>query len=455
MPESPLTATLAELAATAQPGPAQLERARLLLADYLAVASAGAGADSARAARAALLGSSPGPAPVFGEAVGAAVRDAAPMNGISTHSLELDDTHEPSSSHPGTVIWTALLAAGAAWPATTATVLASAVAGYQVMASLGELLGPAELYAQGVHPTAICGVFGAAAAAGRLAGLDSAALRQAFGIALSLSAGSMAYLSEGAWTKRMHSGTAAAGGVLAVELATAGFTGPLDAFGDRYGLMHIYGGLRPPEHVTKVLAHAQELPAMQETSIKFHPCCRYMHGVMDLLAAYRSDGGRTDGLARIDCGVLSAGMGLVGEPLQRKRAVANMVDAQFSMPFGAALALTRGSSSLRDFQQAGRLAAELRPLMDLTVMHTSPALDAAYPAQWGAEVTLTFTDGERVELHTPAFRGSPGWPAGPGDVTAKAAGLVGESAAARLGEMIGALGDDQRLEPAAVVRSWR
>lgn len=451
MPESLVTAALAELATTAAVGQAGLDRARLLLADYLAVASAGAAADSAAAARGALLAGPAGPAAVFGTDLRAAVRDAALLNGISAHSLELDDTHEPSSSHPGTVIWTALLAAGSTWPAPATAVLASAVTGYQVMASLGELLGPAELYRQGLHPTAVCGVFGAAAAVGRLAGLDAAELRRAFGIALSMSAGSMAYLSEGAWTKRMHSGTAAAGGILAVELAAGGFTGPLDAFGDRYGLMHICGGIRPQARADAVLAHAAGLPAVHETSIKFHPCCRYMHGVMDLLAAYRSGGGRTEGLTRIDCGVLSGGLGLVGEPLARKRAVTNMVDAQFSMPFGAALTLATGQSSLADFQDAGGLAPRLQPLMDMAEMHTSPALDAAYPAQWGAEVTLTFAGGETVDLHTAAFRGSPGWPAGRQEVAGKAAGLLGEAAAGRLLAAVDALGDDGPVPVTALI----
>ena len=210
-----VTTALADLAAAGRPGLPERDRARLLLADYVAVATAGAGSDSARRARDALLPGSAGPAVVLGTGQSAAPRDAALLNGISAHSLELDDTHEPSSSHPGTVIWSALLAAAAgAAPGLTA-VLDSAVVGYQVMASLGELLGPAELYRQGVHPTAICGVFGAAAAAGRLMSLDAETMRQAFGIALSLSAGSMAYLSDGAWTKRLHSGSAAAGGLLA------------------------------------------------------------------------------------------------------------------------------------------------------------------------------------------------------------------------------------------------
>jgi 2-methylcitrate dehydratase PrpD len=446
--ETSLTAQLAQLAAAAQPAPPDRERARLLLADYLAVATAGAAADSARSARDALLPASSGPAPVLGTAQPAAVRDAALLNGISAHSLELDDTHEPSSSHPGTVVWTALLAAAATRPPTVAALLDSAVVGYQVMASVGELLGPAELYRQGVHPTAVCGVFGAAAATGRLAALQPATIRRAFGIALSLAAGSMAYLSDGAWTKRLHSGSAAAGGILAAELAAGGFTGPMDAFADRNGLMQIYGGPRPESRQHDVLSRAAGLRAVHETSVKFHPCCRYMHGVMDLLAAYRAGGGRTAGLTRIDCGILSGGMGLVGRPLDRKRIVTNMVDAQFSMPFGAALALARGRSDLQDFQNANQVVLELQPWMDRTEMHTSEALDAAYPARWGAEVTLSFADGERVELRTEAFRGSPGWPAGRPEVAEKAAGLLGAAAAARLLADLDALADDHRLDPA-------
>jgi 2-methylcitrate dehydratase PrpD len=441
-----LTLSLAELAATASPASADHERARLLLADYLAVATAGATADSARAARDALLPASTGPAAVLGTGQSAAVRDAALLNGISAHSLELDDTHEPSSSHPGTVVWTALLAAGSARPPTLVQLLDGAVVGYQVMASVGELLGPAELYGQGVHPTAVCGVFGAAAAAGRLAGLDPTAIRRAFGIALSMAAGSMAYLSDGAWTKRFHSGSAAAGGILAVELSAGGFTGPMDALDDPNGLMQIYGGIRPEPRGRDVLRRAAVLGAVHETSVKFHPCCRYMHGVMDLLAAHRGDGGRTDGLTRIDCGVLSGGMGLVGRPLERKRRVGNMVDAQFSMPFGAALALARGRSDLQDFQNAPQVAADLQPWMNLTQMHTSKALDAAYPARWGAEVTLSFADGQTIELHTEAFRGSPGWPAGRREIADKAAGLLGATAAQRLLADLDALDPDSRVD---------
>jgi 2-methylcitrate dehydratase PrpD len=156
-------------------------------------------------------------------------------------------------------------------------------------------------------------------------------------------------------------------------------------------------------------------------------------------------------VTRIDCGVLSGGMGLVAEPAGRKRTVTNMVDAQFSMPFGAALTLSRGSSSLADFQNADILATELQPLMDLTWMHTSAELDAAYPARWGAEVKLSFADGQTVELSTPAFRGSPGWPAGRAEIGAKAAGLLGQAAAARIFAAVDALGGRELFDPGPVV----
>jgi hypothetical protein len=66
-------------------------------------------------------------------------------------------------------------------------------------------------------------------------------------------------------------------------------------------------------------------------------------------------------------------------------------------------------------------------------------------------VTLSFADGESVELHTPAFRGSPGWPAGQEQVAAKAAELLGEAAAARLRAAVQALGDGGPFAPAALI----
>ena len=88
--------------------------------------------------------------------------------------------------------------------------VAASVVGYEVMTRIGMAATVQGQYDRGFHPTGTTGVFGAAAAASRLLGLDAASMRSALGISLSLAAGSMAFLVDGAWTKRLHPGWARA-----------------------------------------------------------------------------------------------------------------------------------------------------------------------------------------------------------------------------------------------------
>jgi 2-methylcitrate dehydratase PrpD len=408
-----------------------LDRARLLLYDYLVVARRGALADSSLAARAALadeIGS--GPARLEGTDQSASARTAALLNALAAHAIELDDTHEPGSLHPGVAVWPAVLAVAQQTAARPAEVLHAAIAGYGVMCHVARVLGGAAAYARGFHPTGVCGVFGAAVGAGVLLGLDEQQMQHALGIAATGAAGSMEYLTDGAHTKRLNPGLAAANGILAARLASAGFRGPVQALEGQFGFLHSYGdtGSR----------HRLELPfditaGVHETSIKLYPCCRYMHGCMDLLIdlAVEHDLAPADVLG-IGCGVLSAGQRLIAEPLDSKRAAHSQVDAQFSMPFGAALALTRRGATLEDFEQASDVANELRPLMSRVECFTAPALDALYPESWPAEVWVRTSGGEVLRHFAPGTRGSPAFPATWADVEAKASRLIGEDAATTL-----------------------
>src|SRR3546814_12083117 len=85
--------------------------------------------------------------------------------------------------------------------ASGADVLAAIVAGYEVTCRIGLALPAGDHYARGFHPTATCGAFGAAAAAGRVFGLSAEGIEAALGIALSQAAGSLQFLVDGAWTQ--------------------------------------------------------------------------------------------------------------------------------------------------------------------------------------------------------------------------------------------------------------
>src|SRR5579875_519790 len=169
--------------------PATLARVQNHLLDTLGNALGGAKAESSAQLRAALGHVQRGMFTVVGVGGLAQAEYAALLNGAAAHTLEMDDTHNASSTHPGSVVVPAALAIAEMTHASGRDLLAAIIAGYQVTTRLGMALGPAEQYARGFHPTSTCGVFGAATAAGLLLDFDACTLAVTYGICGSLSSG--------------------------------------------------------------------------------------------------------------------------------------------------------------------------------------------------------------------------------------------------------------------------
>ena len=151
--------------------------------------------------------------------IGVAERCPAPhaafANGMLCHGLEFDDTHSDAVCHVSAVMAPAVIAAAEAIGASGADLVVALVAGNEIITRIG-MAAPAAFHRRGFHPTSVCGVFGAAAAAARLRRLERAAIRQALGIAGSLAGGIFEYLADGSQTKpstpsRIRSGAALAG----------------------------------------------------------------------------------------------------------------------------------------------------------------------------------------------------------------------------------------------------
>ncbi len=224
------------------------------------------------------LGLAGGSAGVFADDAGYSPAGAALVNGVLAHSLDFDDTHAAGSLHPGAPVIPAALAAAELAGVDGATTLAAIVAGYEVTCRIALALPAGAHYARGFHPTATCGVFGAAAASSRVFGLDAAGVASALGIALSQSAGSLQFLANGAWTKRFQVGWAAMAWLSAACLARAGFKGAADAIEGRHGFLAAYAPAPVPDRATRDLGHVFELMA---TAVKPYPSCRYGHAGID------------------------------------------------------------------------------------------------------------------------------------------------------------------------------
>src|SRR6202011_3337806 len=228
--------------------------------------------------------------------------------------------------------------------ATPKALMEAIVAGYEVTMRVGNALNPASAYARGFHPTGVAGVFGATTAAGRLLGLDTPALTRALGIAGTMAAGSLEYLADGAWTKRLNPGWAGHAGITAAYLARSGFIGPASVFEGRLGVLHAFSDAPFPD---RLLADLGQPLQVMRVSIKPYACCRYNHGLIDcVLQLVRTHRFAPEDVERMRLGVLTGGAVLVADPIDQKRNPQSIVDAQFSAPYAAAAALVFGSGGI-------------------------------------------------------------------------------------------------------------
>ncbi len=293
-----------------------------------------------------------GPCTVFGlnRRYGAAA--AALLNGALGHSLDFDDTHADSSLHPSAPVVPAALAAAELTGASGADFLAAVVVGFEVCCRLGMALDPAAHYARGFHPTATAGTFGAAAAAGRLMGLDADAMASAFGVAASQASGSLQFLINGAWNKRYQVGEASMKGLMAATLVSSGFLGARDAIDGKHGFL---GGYSDGATPARAIA---DLTSVWETSrigVKPYPACRYTHAAVDGLLTLRQQLDlHPEDVQSVTVGLHRNGITLVGAPLEEKRLARSIVEGQFSMPFAAAVALVRGRFGWDDYDLLGK-----------------------------------------------------------------------------------------------------
>ena len=380
--------TLAALA-TRPLEPAEAEaamRMRTYALDTLAVTLGGSTQPSSTAVARTLLAAAGKPeATIAGAGRVTSAWDAALANGAFAHALELDDDHRIAVLHPGAVVVPAALAAAEAANASGITFLRALLHGYEVTCRLGEVFRGSQFY-HGVHPTALCGVFGAAAAAGVAIGLDHDALVRAFGIAGTQACGLTEWRADGSWIKRLHPGRAASNGVLAARLAREGFTGPATIFEGENGFINAfsYGEPLDVEALTRGLGETWHGLG---TAIKSYPCCRFEHGAIDLAIQAHREGIAAASIVAVAIRIYRT------DVLSYHHVPRNPVDAQFNVPYGVAVALARGKVTLADFTEAAIRAPDVLALAQRVTVTEDDEYTRCYPQDYWIEMKLDLVGG--------------------------------------------------------------
>jgi 2-methylcitrate dehydratase PrpD len=273
--------------------------------------------------------------------------EAALANGMLCHGLDFDDTHPAGMLHVSTVVVPAALAVAQSRRASGRDLLTAIVAGSETAARIG-IVGAGTFHERGLHPTAVCGVFGAAVAAAKLRDLDPSQTTHALGIAGSTAAGLFEYLADGTATKPFHAGWAAHAGVVAASLAALGATGPASVLEGRFGLFRALLDIDAGEALRAQVADLGERWETLAIAIKPYPACHFTHAAMD---GARRLGVRAEDVESIELEVPESAVGIVLEPAARKVRPATSYEAKFSLQYCVAAMLSDGSVDLATYDE--------------------------------------------------------------------------------------------------------
>ena len=420
-PGEPIARTLARFARelTLDDVPdAVVERAKLHILDAVGIGLAASRYDFSHKTLTAIQGlAGDGAYPVIGMPARLPLRDAAQMNGFLIHGLDYDDTHVGGVIHATTSAVPTILAAGQRQGASGREVLEAYLVAIEGAARIAAA-AQGGFHRLGFHPTGMVGVFGAALAAGRLAGMTEAQLAHAQGIALSMASGSLQFLDDGAWTKRMHPGWAAVGGISAAALAQQGFQGPAEPYEGRFGLYALYGAHDAEIDWPRCTGGLGEDWEMLRIGIKPYPACHLVHALGDAAQALRDAHGLTPAqVESVDALIGEGCVGVVCEPEAAKRRPASAYEAQFSAHYMISSVLARGRFTLAELEPEAYTDPAVLALCDKVSYRVDP--DSAFPTYYSGEVAIRTTDGRTLRHREQVNRGADTRPLSADEIIAK------------------------------------
>jgi 2-methylcitrate dehydratase PrpD len=347
-----------------------LEKSKLLILDGVGLALAAAREDFAGKTLKALgaLGRSED-ATVIGCKEKVPVASAPLLNGMLIHAFDFDDTHHPLVIHNTSVVMPAALAS-AEWLGLSGKQFITACAvGFEVSLRVARGARVHAIHGRGYHPTAVCGVFGGAAATGRLLGLSHEQLTHAFGLAGSQGSGNMEWQSDGSWSKRFQPGWASHGAVVGALLAREGFTAPRTALEGPKGFYATHVG-QENFNVLSVLDGIGSDWELNRVEFKPYPCAGALQATVracvNLHNRYHFD---VDEIVDVECRVRMGDRPAQegGEQVFAQQTPQGEYGAHFSTPYIAAVALLKGRLALVDFDENAlkdpavlRLSAKIR-----------------------------------------------------------------------------------------------
>ena len=338
-----------------------LQHAKLCILDWLGASLAGSVETPGKIVRSLIreLGGKK-ESTIIGSHAKTSCLNAALANGISGHTLELDDVNEAAIIHPAAAVIPAALAIAEHCGSGGRDMITAVVLGYEAEVRLGTALNPSHY--DYWHPTGTCGTFGATAAAGKLLGLAKERMAQALGIAGTQAAGLIE--TFGTMSKPLNAGRAAQSGVLAALLAHKAYTSTTQILDSKIG--YCYAASREPK-LNELTEKLGTRYAILKTCFKRHASCGHTHGAIDALQSIASKYHvKPDTVEQIAVETYPIAVNVVGN----KPEPVTSSEAKFSLHYCLAASLVFGRVGLEEFSEERLREPQVRELSKKVVVKT-------------------------------------------------------------------------------------
>lgn len=396
MTEASAAAQLARAALAAEPLalPGAVDKAKTCLIDFLSCAFEARDLPWSRQAVAVatpVAAGAPHAANVIANTLTCAPAEAAFANGVLGHGLVREDMHAASITHLGVVVWPTLLALAQRRTVSGRDFLAAALVGYEAGGRLGRALMTSEL-ARLFRPTGLVGPLAGALAGSRLVGLDEAATVSATALAANTSSGLNQWPHTGGSDMYFHPGFAARNALVCVMLAEAGAVASDSILEGEAGLFQAFARRPLAQDITLFPEGAAEILAVFNKPV---PACNFAQSPCQAaLRAIEAAGGASSQVTQVLIKTSEAAVRYPG--CDARGPFARPLQAKMSIPFGVAATLARGEIAEANYSRLDD--PEIRRLISVTRLESSPGYTAAFPAAQGAQVTLCLADGKEVAI---------------------------------------------------------
>jgi 2-methylcitrate dehydratase PrpD len=363
------------------PANVRKEGVRTLL-NWVGVAVGGSHHETVERAVAALKPfSGPAQAALLGRRERFDIMNAAFVNGVSSHIFDYDDTHLKTIIHPGGPVASAIVALSEYRPVSGKEFMNALILGVETECRIGNAVYPNH-YDVGWHITGTAGVFGAAAAAGKLLGLSEQQMVWALGLAASQPVGLRE--SFGSMNKSFNPGRAASNGLFAAILASQNYTSSEGMIEAKRGWANTISTKQDYREITEGLGTRYEAAL---NTYKPFACGIVIHPAIDAAIQLRNQYHLTaDQIERVDLRVHPLVLELTG-----KKTPQIGLEGKFSVYHSVAVALIDGAAGEKQYSDRAVLDPQTVALRGRVNATVDPSIRSEQ-----VDMTIVLKDGRTL-----------------------------------------------------------